>query len=143
MSVSPSAFRQYSSRDGRQHWKDLLDIAVSGGVAVVRRRSPVVLVDRDVLDEALAATHPFNVQVSFSDGGVAMWIDGLSVHGYGSDLHEAEEELLDSLLDYAESWVEDLHAAPNHRENAGIVRRVLAFVDDREQLHRAVFDESE
>jgi hypothetical protein len=99
----------------------------------------MVLVERDVLDSALAAQHPFNVQVSFCDGQTSMWIDGVPVHGAGESYSEAEEEFLDALVDYAEAWVHELRFAPNHKANAGLVGRVLMFAGDRDELRSVVF----
>jgi hypothetical protein len=116
-----------------------MDRAESGGVAVLRRNYTMVLVERDVLDSALAAQHPFDVKVSFSDGQTSMWIEGVAVHGVGDSYDEAEEDFLDALVDYAEAWVSELRFAPNHKANAGLVERVLMFAGDRDELRQIVF----
>lgn len=144
MAVNPTALlHEFKAREAREHWKDILDLAEAGAVAVVRRNSPVAVIDRQVLDDALAKVHPFNVQVSFGQGEVSTWIEGLPVHGIGASLDESEDDFLDALLDYAEAWVEELHVAPNHRGHAGVVRRVLLCAGDREQLRRTVFPEAD
>lgn len=130
---------QFKAREARDHFKQLMDRAESGGVAVLRRNSAMVLVSRAVLDEALAARHPFDVNVSFADGQTSMWIDGLPVHGVADSYDEAEEDFLDALIDYAEAWVSELRFAPNHAANGGLVERVLMFAGDRDELRRVVF----
>ena len=130
---------QFKAREARDHFKELMDRAESGGVAVLRRNSTMVLVERDVLDSALAAQHPFDVKVSFSDGQISMWIGRVPVHGVGESYDEAEEDFLDALVDYAETWVTELRFAPNHKTNAGLVKRVLMFAGDRDELRRVVF----
>ncbi|MHB8318890.1 MAG: prevent-host-death protein [Acidimicrobiales bacterium] len=139
--ANPALLHEFKAREAREHWKDILDLAESGAVAVVCRNSPVAVVDRQVLDDALARSHPFDVQVSIGKGRVSMWIDGLSVHGDGATLAEAEEDFLDALLDYAQAWVDELHVAPNHRDHGGLVRRVLLSGGNRELLRKAIFDE--
>jgi hypothetical protein len=134
---------EYGSREARDHWKEILDIAESGSVAVVRRNAPVAVVSRQVLDDALAVGSPFNVQVSFFEGQVSMWIDGLPTHGAGDTLDEAEDDFLNALEDYADDWIDDLHRAPNHQAHGGRVRRILLCAGDRDLLRRVVFDEAE
>ncbi|MGH9114978.1 MAG: prevent-host-death protein [Acidimicrobiales bacterium] len=130
---------QFKAREARDHFKALLDRAEGGGVAVLRRNCTMVLVERDVLDSALAALHPFEVSVSFSGGQTSMWIEGVPVHGVGDSYDEAEEDLLDALVDYAEAWVSELRFAPNHKANHGLVDRVLMFAGERDELRRVVF----
>lgn len=141
-SGSTSAFAltyQFKAREARDHFRELMDRAESGGVAVLRRNSTMVLVDRDVFDSALAATHPFDVKVSFADGQTSMWIEGVPVHGVGDSYDEAEEDFLDALVDYAEAWIEELRFASNHRANGGLVERILMYAGERDELRRVVF----
>lgn len=143
MSSRPAAgfplTHQFKAREARDHFKELMDRAESGGVAVIRRRSAMVLLDRDTLNTALAAQYPFDVKVSITGRQTSMWIDGVPVHGVGDSYDEAENELLDALVSYAEEWVEELRFAPNHRANAPLVERVLMYAGDREELRRVVF----
>jgi hypothetical protein len=145
MSVLPEARTQFSpgyqfkAREARDHFKELMDLAEAGGVAVLRRNSTMALVRRELLDQALAAQHPFDVKVSFADGQTCMWIDGVPAHGVGDSYDAAETELLDALVDYAQAWVERLRFAPNHAAHAGLVARVLLYAGDTAELRRAVF----
>ncbi len=130
---------QFKAREARDHFRELMDRAEAGGVAVLRKNSTMVLVAREVLDSALAVQHPFDVSVSFVDGQTSMWVDGVPVHGVGDSYDQAEEDFLDALVDYAEAWVCELRFAPNHKANAGLVQRVLMYAGDREELRRVVF----
>ncbi len=134
-----SLTHQFKAREARDHFKDLMDRAENGGVAVVRRKSAMVLVDRATLDAALALQCPFDVSVCVTGGQTSMWIDGVPVHGVGGSYDEAEDDFLDALVSYAEEWVEELRFAPNHRANAALVERVLMYAGERDELRRVVF----
>lgn len=139
-STSPFALtHQFKAREARDHFKELMDRAENGGVAVLRRNSAMVLVDRDLFDSALAAKHPFDVKVNLADGQTSMWMDGIPVHGVGDSYDEAEEDFLNALVDYAEAWIQELRFAPNHRANGGLVERVLMYAGERDELRRVVF----
>ena len=130
---------QFKAREARDHFKELMDLAEAGGVAVLRRNSTMALVRRELLDQALAAQHPFDVKVSLDGGQASMWIDGVPVHGVGDSYDAAEADFLDALVDYARAWVERLRFAPNHVVHAGLVARVLLYAGDPDELRRAVF----
>jgi hypothetical protein len=130
---------QFGAREARDNWRHILDLAEDGVVSIVRRSTPVVIAPRNVVEDALAATHPFNVQVSVEPAQVGMWLDGVPVHGVGATYDEAEDDFLDALLDYAQAWVEELRYAPNHRANAGLVTQVLMFGGKRDELRDVVF----
>lgn len=134
---------QFGAREARDNLKLLLDRAEGGAVAVVRRNAPVVVASRDVFDAALAPQAPFNVNVSVTTTQVSMWIDGLPTHAVGSTLDEAEDEFLDALVEYAEDWLEELRFAPNHKQHAGLVQRILMYAEEREEFRRVVFDDAE
>ena len=132
----------YGGRQARDHWSDMLGNAARGGVTLIQRRGadqPAVVVGRDALEAVLSQVAPFPVEVSFHEGQVSLWVAGLPVDAGGASLQEAEDALLDALLDYADTWVETLRFAPNHKNKAGYVMRVLLASADRERLHRVVF----
>jgi len=132
---------RYKSRSARDHIKDVLDAAEAGGTAIITRDRPVAAVDAGVLAELLAEQAPFDVVSSVTEDQVAFWLaDGL-VHGVGSNLAEATDDFLDALVDYAQSWFEDLRNAPNHAHNRLLVLRVALHAGDREELERVVFDD--
>lgn len=132
---------QFKAREARDNLRDVLDAAEAGDAVVIRRRVPVVLLRRELTDKALAADYPLDPQVSLGDDHVAIWIDGLPVHAEEATYDEAEEALLDALVDYAELWSVELRHAPNHAGSAGYVRRVVMYAGDREELRRIVFDD--
>jgi hypothetical protein len=132
---------QFKAREARDHLRAVLDAAERGETVVLRRDEPLVLLRRDVLDADLAERYPIEPQVSFREGGVAVWIDGMPVHAEAATYDEAEDAFLDALVDYAELWVDELRHAPNHRHHAGRVRRVAMYAGDRSELRRAVFGE--
>ena len=129
----------YKSRSARDHLKDVLDAAEAGGTAIITRERPVAAVDAGVLAELLETQAPFDVLSSVTDEQVAFWLaDGL-VHGVGDNLAAATDDFLDALIDYATSWLEDLHDAPNHAHNRLLVLRIALHAQDRLELERAVF----
>ena len=137
---SPLGLR-FQSRTARDHMKDVLDAAESGGTAVITRNRPVAAVDAGTLEELLAKEAPFEILSSVTDEQIAFWLaDGL-VHGVGADLEEATNDFLDALLDYAQSWFEDLSRAPNHAHNRLLLLRIALHAGDREELERVVFDD--
>ncbi|WP_232237683.1 hypothetical protein [Actinoalloteichus fjordicus] len=61
-----------------------------------------------------------------------MFIPGLPVSADGASFDEAIAEMVDALREYAQDWQERLLAAPNHRDNWGLVQ--LISLSDDEQL---------
>lgn len=134
-----SLTHQFKAREARDHLSELMDRAENGGVAVLRRNSPMVIVEREVLDKALAAQCPFDVKASVTGGQTALWMDGFPVHGVGDSYDAAEDDFLDALVEYAEEWMQELRFAPNHRGNGPLVDRVLMYAGDPDELRRVVF----
>lgn len=143
MPPTPAAFfaigHEYKARDARDHFKDLLDAAESGGVAVINRDIPVVMVRRDSFDRLVALRAPLDVKAAVSDNQFAFWLEGVPVHAAASDLDAAEDEFLNALIDYADAWFETLRHAPNHAKNGDLALRVASLAGDREELRHAVF----
>jgi hypothetical protein len=141
-SAAPVEFgHQYQSREARDRLSQLFDEAERGGVPVVRRarQRDYVVVRRDVLDDALAPHAPFEVQASVHDGQVSLWLDDVPVHAAAGSFEEAEAAFLDAVVDYAESWLDELRHAPNHQQHAPLVRRIAMYAGDRDELRRVVF----
>lgn len=131
---------RYQFSVARADFKAVYDKAERGGVAVIDRRGsdPVALLRRDEMDALLAERFPLEADVSFSDGGVSMWVPGLPVHGEGADLDEAAARLADALFDYADLWDTELRHAPNHEANLGWVRRVQLYAGEPEALRHVI-----
>ncbi len=131
---------QFKSREARDNFSGLLDEAANGGVAVVQREEQTfVLVTRAAYDAALADRAPFAVRSSVHDGQFSLWLDDVPVHAVGESLDQAEDEFLDALIDYADLWLSELRHAPNHRSNAEVVHRIVAYAADRAALSAIVF----
>jgi len=127
---------RYQFSVARADFKSVYDKAERGGLALIDRRGsdPVALLRRDEMDAFLAERFPLEAEVSFSDGGVSMWVPALPVHGEGADLDEAAAQLVDALFDYADLWATDLSHAPNHEANLGWVRRVQLYAGEPDAL---------
>lgn len=93
--------------------------------------APVAVIRQDHLKKALQALCLLEPQVRFSsDGQVSMWLDGLPVSGQGETFDAAGQEIIDSLREYAKTWVEDLRDYPNHKHRWDVVNLVLLSEDD-------------
>lgn len=101
-------------------------------VAITRENdAPVAVIRQDHLKKALQALCLLEPQVRFSsDGQVSMWLDGLPVSGQGETFDAAGQEIIDSLREYARTWVEDLRDYPNHKHRWDVVNLVLLSDDD-------------
>ena len=92
---------------------------------------PVAVIRQDHLKKALQALCLLQPQVRFSsDGAVSMWLDGLPVSGQGESFDAAGQNLIDSLRDYAKTWIEELRDYPNHKNRWDVVNLVLLSNDD-------------
>ena len=101
-------------------------------VAITRENdAPVTVIRQDHLKKALQALCVIEPQVRFSaSGAVSMWIDALPVSGQGESFEVAGADLIDSLRDYAKTWIEDLRDYPNHKDRWDVVNLVLLSNDD-------------
>lgn len=127
--------------DARSAIADIYDNAVRNLVVNITREDdpPVVVLKMDSLIPLLSAQCVFEPKAHFSDdGGVSIWLEGLPVSAQGESLGEAESELIQSLRDFAEIWVEDLREYPNHRDN-WVLPTLVRLVKDDEHLHQLVF----
>lgn len=134
---------QFKSREFRDHQKTVLEQVEKGGVSVLLRSQPLVVLPRQMIDSILARQAKFLVKSSVSADQVALWLEDLPVHAVGKDLDQAEEEFLDALIDYADLWTKELRFAPNHAKNGDLVTRITMFAGNREELREVVFSDSE
>ncbi len=130
---------QFKAREARDQLKDVLDEAEHGGVAVIRRDKPVVLVLREHLDLLLEERVSLEVKSAVANGQIAFWLEDAPVHATGSDLDQAEEQFLDALVDYADLWFHELRHAPNHARHQYLALRVALYAGKREELRQVVF----
>lgn len=121
-----------SSREAREHFKELLDAADGGRPATIARgKRRVAAVDADRLVYFLIKVHPSGAVAVAENDGWSVFIPGLPVAADGITLDEAVEEMVEALRDYAEDWVDRLHAAPNHADNWGLVQIVGLASDEQ------------
>lgn len=129
--TAPTAHYE-SFRTGRTHLKEVMDAAVSGRPASIRRDDRrVAAVDADRLVEFLTTVRPANAQLVPEADGWSVFLPGLPIAADGATYDEALDEAVLALRDYAEAWTERLRLAPNHANNWGLVQLVEAASDDR------------
>lgn len=86
---------------------------------VVERRDGyrVVVASYVELVATLSECRRFSPQVRKSAaGGVSIALPELGIHGEGSSLDDAADDLVDAALEYAEDWHDFLSKAPNHAD---------------------------
>lgn len=124
--------------DARSAIGEIYSTAERHLAVVVRREgdAPVAVIRRDDLKEALRALRPLEPQIRFSpDEHVSMWIEGLPVSGEGATFEVAGADLIHSLKEYSQTWVEDLRNYPNHKQNWDLVNLVLLSDDEELRVH--------
>jgi predicted RNase H-like HicB family nuclease len=119
-----------SYTEARNNLKHLLDAAESGMVATVRRESATTAVlDAARLRHFLASVVPSRARVVHEAGGWSVFIPGLPIAADGETFDEAITDMTDALREYAHDWQDHLQAAPNHRDNWGLVQ-LISLSDD-------------
>lgn len=130
--------------NARKMISGLMDIVSAGGLRVIsRRKEAVAMVPAQALEQLLAEAYPFKPE-AYVDGesGVALWLPELAVGAEGDDLEEAQDALVDAVLDYVASWEEELRRAPNHAARFGWVYRV-ELAERPENIRRLLFNDHE
>jgi hypothetical protein len=128
--MSMPAVQYENVADARAHLKDLLDAAVGGAPASLRRDAQrIALVDAVRLRHYLASLNP-RAQVVAEAGGWSVFIPGVPVAADGASFDEAIAEMVFALREYAEDWIDHLSVAPNHTDNWGLVQLVALSSDD-------------
>ncbi len=124
-----------SAREGREHFKDLLDAADEGRPATVTREARrVAAVDADRLVHFLTRLYPSGAQTVAEGDGWSILLPGVPVAAAGDTIEDAVEEMIEALRDYAQAWIQRLRLAPNHEDNWGLVQ-IVALASE-EQLRR-------
>jgi hypothetical protein len=130
MSVTAVHYDTFS--DARRHFKDLLDAAVSGRPATLRRDdAQAAVVDASRLRSLLASLEPARVKVVAEAGGWSALMPGLPVAADGPSFDEALIELVYALREYSDDWNDHLLTAPNHRDNWSLVLLVTLSSDEQ------------
>lgn len=108
----------------RRNWRAQLDRAKAQiPVAFSRGGDEFAVISVSLLQSALRRGLPAPVAVA-EDGGWTIVLDGHPIAADGADLDEALDEFIVSLNDYADAWIDRLHAAPNHQHAAPLVQLV-------------------
>ena len=126
--------------DARAAISDIYDSVERNLVVDITREddAPVAVIRKDSLISLLQAKCNFEPKVHFSEEGyVSIWLEGLPVSAQGVSLEVAEFELIRSLRDFSQTWMDDLREYPNHRDNWQLPALVRLTTDD--QLHQLVF----
>ena len=133
MGSMTSAVEYDKVSDARAGFKDLLDAASAGTPVTVRRdRSRFAVVDAGRLRHFLSGMGA-RAEVVAEDGGWSLFFPGLPISAEGDSLQDTIEDAIVALREYAEDWIDHLHAATNHENNWGLVQLVSLSSD--EQLH--------
>ncbi len=128
----------------RQGIHELMTKVAAGGLRVIsRRKEAVAMVPAEAMEHLLAEAYPFKPEAYFDgESGVALWLPELGVGAEGDDLDDAQDALVSAVLDYVESWEEELRRAPNHAARFGWVYRV-ELAEQPDAIRRMLFSDSE
>ncbi len=120
-----------TATDVRRTWRAQLDRAATRLPVVFTRGTqefsvlPVALA-RDALRRSVAPP-----VVVAEDDGWSVLLEGHPVSADGRELADAVEDFVSALQDYADAWVERLHAVPNHQHAALLVHLVATSSVDQ------------
>jgi len=131
---------RWQMSEARKDFSTLVERASRGEWQLVgrRARAEVVLADAAEIAELLAAAFSFAPEVFVEKTGVEIWLPELEVHGQGSTLAEAKDDLVEAALDFVDAWEAELRAAPNQRHKSGHARRVQ-LAHDQAQVAEVLF----
>lgn len=118
-----------SAAQGRANFKRLLDAAASGAPSQLRRDDrQIAIVDGERLRHYLGALLPAP-EAAHEAGSWWIFVPGTSVSADGATFDDALNDAVIALREYAEDWVDHLIAAPNHRDQWGLVQFVALSTD--------------
>ena len=122
----------YSSSTARQHFSSVLDAAEHGQVVTVNRgKAQSAVISADRLRRYLSLTTPARTRTTIDDGVYVVFLEGRPFVSEGETLEAAIADLIESLREYAQDWVERLQYASNHAENWGLVQLVHLSTDEQ------------
>lgn len=117
--------------EARTKIKSLFDAAEAGlPVSMSRSEARVALVDAERLRYVLGRLMP--PAEAFHEAG-SWWVllRGLGLYGDGASLDEAVDDAVCALREYAEDWVDHLHADRGHGGRWGLVQFVSLSSDQQ------------
>lgn len=121
-----------TAAEARSGLKALLDAAVEGRTATVRRAHDVAaVVDAARLRDALERVVTSEPVVVHEEGEWAAFLPGLPISAGGATIDEAIDDLVVAMREYAEDWHSRLRLAPNHRDAWGFVQLVDLSTDEQ------------
>jgi hypothetical protein len=119
-----------SVTQAREHIKDLLDAAVAGHHAGLRRdRQHFAVVEADRLRQSLAGPAR-QAQVVAEADGWSIFIPGTPIAADGNSFEQALAETVEALREYAVDWTDHLSTVANHVSNWGLVQLVELSSDE-------------
>jgi hypothetical protein len=119
-----------TATDVRRNWRAHLDRAAAQlPVPFCRAAHEFAVVSLPLLQDALRRSVTAPVVVA-EDDGFSVFLDGYPIAADGTDLDEALDDFVVALTDYADAWVERLHAAPNHQHAALLAHLVATSTPD-------------
>lgn len=114
----------------RHQWRRHLDRAAAQlPVTFSRGDEQFTVVSTPLLQSALRRSVPAPVVVA-EDDGWSVFLDGYPLAADGRDLDEAIDDFVVAVTDYADAWVDRLHAVPNHEHGALLVQLVVTSSPD-------------
>lgn len=117
----------------RAHLKDILDTTAHGGTVTVARGDELTaVIPAEPFRQFLYRTTSPRVRLLPEGGRVVLLMEGRPFAAEGVDVQDALDDLLDSLVEYAEDWEGELQYAPNHEKAWALVQ--LVKLCTREQL---------
>jgi PHD/YefM family antitoxin component YafN of YafNO toxin-antitoxin module len=129
-------YRNYT--EARKELRELLDAAESGRPVGVQRRSRrVAIVEADAFLAALENSRSIPNPVAVAEeSGWTLLLPGLPIAVDAAEFDDAVDEFVLALREYAEDWIDRLHAVPNHAGNWALIQVAALSTDD--QLKRWV-----
>ena len=127
----PSAdYPSFSS--ARVHLKEVLDRADRGQIVTIARgHEKSAVLSADKLRELLTQTVRPQIQVAHEDDRIIVFMESRPFVSEGLTVDDALDDLIESLREYAEDWVEHLSGAPNHAGNWALVELVTLSSDQQ------------
>jgi PHD/YefM family antitoxin component YafN of YafNO toxin-antitoxin module len=126
-----TTFEYHTYSETRRNLREVLDAAESGRPVGVRRRSRrVALVDAEGFRSALSHSRDIPQPVAVAEaGGWTVLLPGMPIAVDATGFDDAVGKFIQALREYAEDWVDRLHAVPNHSPNWALIQFVSLSTD--------------
>ncbi|MFF0281782.1 prevent-host-death protein [Rhodococcus aetherivorans] len=139
----PSSIARLTMSEARKDLAGVLDAAEAGRIPVVQRRGKKAAVVelgrlRYMLSQIIV---PRGAQVVHEGGLWVAYLEGLPLAAEEPSFDGAIDELIRAMREYAADWEDHLHAAPNHKDNWGLVQFTVLSTDEQLKEWLLAFDE--